>query len=38
MISKLLPNRVRRSYLGGSRIAAFCGGGDDCSQFSKALF
>ena len=25
MISRLLPNRVRRSYLGGSRIDAFCG-------------
>ena len=24
MIAKLLPNRVRRSYLGGSRIDAFC--------------
>ena len=25
MIAKLRPNRVRRSYLGGSRIDAFCG-------------
>ena len=25
MISRLQPNRVRRSYLGGSRIDAFCG-------------
>ena len=35
MIAKLLPNRVRRSYLGGSRIDAFCGGGGDCSQFAN---
>ena len=27
MIAKLLPNRVRRSYLGGSRIDAFITGG-----------
>ncbi len=27
MISRLQPNRVRRSYLGGSRIDAFCGTG-----------
>jgi mannose-6-phosphate isomerase len=27
MISRLQPNRVRRSYLGGSRIDAFCGRG-----------
>ena len=26
MIAKLLPNRVRRTYLGGSRIDAFTGG------------
>ena len=25
MIAKLLPNRVRRTYLGGGRIDAFCG-------------
>ena len=25
MIAKLLPNRVRRTYLGGDRIDAFCG-------------
>ena len=24
MIAKLLPNRVRRTYLGGGRIDAFC--------------
>ena len=27
MIAKLQPNRVRRTYLGGSRIDAFCGTG-----------
>lgn len=32
MIAKLIPNRVRRSYLGSSRIDAFCGdGGNDLS-------
>ena len=32
MIAKLLPNRVRRTYLGGSRIDAFTGTGADVSD------
>ena len=32
MIAKLLPNRVRRSYLGGSRIDAFCQVESHCAQ------
>ncbi len=32
MIAKLLPNRVRRTYLGGSRIDAFTGTGSDVSD------
>ena len=31
MIAKLLPNRVRRSYLGGSRIDAFCNAASPCT-------
>ena len=31
MIAKLLPNRVRRTYLGGSRIDAFTGGSRSCA-------
>lgn len=37
MISKLQANRVRRSYLGGSRIDAFCGEGGECSQFPMPI-
>ena len=32
MIAKLLPNRVRRTYLGGGRIDAFTGTGADISD------
>ena len=32
MIAKLLPNRVRRTYLGGGRIDAFTGTGADVSD------
>ena len=32
MIAKLLPNRVRRSYLGGGRIDAFCNAVSPCAQ------
>ena len=31
MIAKLLPNRVRRTYLGGGRIDAFTGGSRSCA-------
>ena len=31
MIAKLLPNRVRRTYLGGGRIDAFTGGSRCCA-------
>ncbi len=32
MIAKILPNRVRRTYLGGGRIDAFCGASADVSD------
>ena len=32
MIAKLQPNRVRRTYLGGGRIDAFCGASADVSD------
>ena len=32
MIAKLYPNRVRRTYLGGGRIDAFCGSQADVSD------
>ena len=32
MITKLQPNRVRRTYLGGGRIDAFCGVPADVSD------
>ena len=36
MIAKLLPNRVRRTYLGGSRIDAFTGGSRCCATAADA--
>ena len=36
MIAKLLPNRVRRTYLGGSRIDAFTGGSRSCATETDA--
>ena len=36
MIAKLLPNRVRRSYLGGSRIDAFTGNDDNSTHHLPA--
>ena len=35
MIAKLLPNRVRRTYLGGSRIDAFTGGSRSCATAAE---
>ena len=35
MIAKLLPNRVRRTYLGGSRIDAFTGGSRSCATAAR---
>ncbi len=36
MIAKLLPNRVRRTYLGGGRIDAFTGGSRSCATETDA--
>ena len=35
MIAKLLPNRVRRTYLGGGRIDAFTGGSRFCATAAE---
>ena len=35
MIAKLQSNRVRRTYLGGSRINAFTGGSRSCATAAE---